>query len=137
MNTEDTVASGLTIKFQNYGTLRIHGLDDPNTIAFIIEQPYNRNFNFDSFNRAIKEEFGGDSVYTRPIAKEGRLCEVTFTMVCMGHEIRDPRGLLTAVRRRLMTVIALIEKRQQQQSKELSEMLSKVDMTEQKIKPVS
>lgn len=115
-----------TIWFTEHGQLHIYGIDSNNTVAFKIELPYNRSFDFCYFSRMIRDRFGGESLYTRPISQEGRFVEIVFTMVCMGHEIRNSRGLLRAVRHQLVEIFKQVEEFQAKQSTEFHEMLSKI-----------
>lgn len=120
-----------TVWFTEHGQLHIYGVDSDKTITFKIELPYTRNFDFDYFNRAIKDHFGGESLHTRPISQEGRSVEVIFTMICMGHEIRNPRGLLRAVRHQLIEIFKRVEEYQVKQSTDLHEMLANIEKSAQ------
>lgn len=125
--SKDSIAQKLTVKFQEQGVLRIHGVTSDDNVTFVIEQPYSKNFNFGRFAQAIKNEFHGESLQTLPIAKEGRFSEITFTVCCLGREIRNPRGLLRVVRRRLVNVLSLVEENSKLEEQQLKHLLSALD----------
>ncbi len=120
-----------TISFTEHGLLHIYGVDSDRAVAFRIEMPYTRNFDFTYFVRVIRDHFGGHSLYTRPFSKEGRSVEIFFTMFCMGHEIRNPRGLLRAVRHQLIEIFKQVEEFQAKQSTDLHEMLANIEKSAQ------
>lgn len=125
--SKDTIMQKLTVKFQEQGTLRIYGATSDNNVTFVIEQSYTKDFNFGRFAQAIKNEFHGESLQTLPIAREGRFSEIIFTVCCLGREVRNPRDLLRAVRRRLVSVVSLVEENSKLDEQELRKLLSELD----------
>jgi hypothetical protein len=122
----NTITSRLSVQFEKDGSLCIYGISPSNCVTFILELSYTSRRYINSLNMLsslIKNEFHGESIYTHSIAKGQRSPQIIFTMSAAGSEIRNPKGLLKAVRNRIMPLVVEVEKEERLHNKVLVELM--------------